>query len=301
MSFLNPVNEPVLRFSSTDASAPQINYATRVAGDVKAVLKACLVTGYGAKASAGWTAVNETATVIEFVSPSVAMSDYRLGIDDTSATNTTWYYQYQDARVNPAENSLAKTFSWITANHASNGWELLVTARGMYFTEAVYHTATGKRFGRTIFFGQIKSALLNDAGQNIGFWTAGYQSVSFFPHNIFEAIDKTRKTYKLGSLAYLQFTSANILAFGNTVGARNTSAAALIDALYLHKDNNFAGQQPGILLNDVNDIPNSYGVYVTVFESRPVLYVCLGVATSDVVQIAGASRCILIYLDYWEY
>lgn len=66
MSFLNPVSEPVKRFKSTDAGAPQINYNARVSGDVKTVLKACLVTGYGAKASAGWSIVNEVDHVAEF-------------------------------------------------------------------------------------------------------------------------------------------------------------------------------------------------------------------------------------------
>ena len=144
MSFLNPVSEPVLRFSSTDASAPQINYNARTAGDIKAVLKACLVTGYGAKASAGWSIVNEINHVAEFVSPSAAMSDYRLGVDDSTTIKTTWYYQYQDARTNPNYNEPTKSFSYVDKTHASNGWQMLVTERGIVFIELVQNSVVNK-------------------------------------------------------------------------------------------------------------------------------------------------------------
>ena len=44
---------PVTVYRSTDAGAPLL---TNSNGSLIAVLKACLVDGYGSKASAGWTA-----------------------------------------------------------------------------------------------------------------------------------------------------------------------------------------------------------------------------------------------------
>ena len=58
MSLSNPVKYPVKHYSHLDAGAPQIADAD---GAIKTILKACLVTGYGTKASAGWTALFDDA------------------------------------------------------------------------------------------------------------------------------------------------------------------------------------------------------------------------------------------------
>lgn len=56
MSLRNPVKYPVKYYSWQDAQAPQLSDAD---GVIKTILKACLVTGYGSKAGAGWTALFE--------------------------------------------------------------------------------------------------------------------------------------------------------------------------------------------------------------------------------------------------
>ena len=53
MSLKNPVKYPVKYYSWRDANAPQLTDAD---GVIKTILKACLVTGYGSKQGAGWTA-----------------------------------------------------------------------------------------------------------------------------------------------------------------------------------------------------------------------------------------------------
>lgn len=126
MSFLNPVNEPVLRFSSTDTDAPQIDYNSRTSSDIKTVLKACLVTGYGTTASAGWSITNETTNDAEFVSPSAAMSSYRIGVTGGSY-RTDWYYMHNNVKKTPASGAVLQEVSSIDKTHPSNGWELLVT------------------------------------------------------------------------------------------------------------------------------------------------------------------------------
>lgn len=300
MSFLNPVNEPVLRFSSTDAGAPQINYNARVAGDVKTVLKACLVTGYGTKSSAGWSMVNEVNHVAEFVSPSVAMSDYRLGIDDTSTSSTTWYYQYQNTRINPTDNSLSKSFSYADKSSAANGWDLIVTEKGFYFVERIYHTTIQAIQGRVTWIGSVKLALSGNNGiHNMGFWSVGYQAPTAYSWQFFPTASK--RYYKIDNYTAIDFAATNIgimSAYPFTAGASIVDIAA---ELFLVKDGIFLAQHPGILLTALNDIDARYGIYETTIDSRPVLYVSLGVAVNALATVQSGTRGVMIQLDNWEY
>lgn len=304
MSFLNPVNEPVMRFSSTDAGAPQINYAQRVPGDVKTVIKACLDTGYGDKAGAGWITVNEVDHVAEFVSPSVAMSDYRLGIDDTSATATTWYYQYQDARVNPSKNSLNKKHNTINKTSAKNGWQLLVTEQGFYFIEILNSSLIDTLFARVTYFGRIKSALIEGVNNNIAFFSIGSNSHALVASDFFSSSNISDKHYQVGSYnTAIKFGAANLESFTRsyTLATDTTASAELISPLYLYNTGYFVGQQPAMLLKETNLDANRYGVYDTTIESRPVLSACLAWDINDIDLFKKSAKSILIYLDTWEY
>lgn len=298
MSFLNPVNEPVLRFKSTDAGAPQINYNARVAGDVKAVLKACLVTGYGDKASAGWTAENEVNNVIEFVSPSTAMSDYRLGIDDTSTSSTTWYYHYQDARTNPSYNTPTKSFSNVDKSHADNGWQLLVTERGIVFVELVQHSAVSKLSARITYYGMAKSTLNNSDGRNIVFFNIGHsaaisQNNSFFtgsPHAF------------VGGIAASKIASITASVLSELTYSAQADAAEVSGDIYLISDVSKAlvAKLPALLSKATNNQDNMYGVSEYELEGRSVISVCAGYATTSAAAYDRA-RSFVVFTDYWEY
>lgn len=56
MSLKQPVQYPVKHYSHLDAGAPQL---ADIDGNIKTILKACLVTGIGGKAAAGWTSLFE--------------------------------------------------------------------------------------------------------------------------------------------------------------------------------------------------------------------------------------------------
>lgn len=300
MSFLNPVNEPVLRFKSTDAGAPQINYNARVAGDVKAVLKACLVTGYGATASAGWSVVNEVDHVAEFVSPSAAMSDYRLGVDDTSASSAIWYYQYQDARVNPSQNSLKKNFSYINKTHAENGWEALVTDRALIFIEHIYNTGINKPLSRITYFGALKSAVDTASGKNIAFWSIGYgaaigwQFLAYKPATNFHAA--------VASYGDLEFAS-NVIGIavrqnGTEYGVSNVD---IIDGLLLTKNGLVIAKHPAVMFKSVNSVADLYSTENMTINSRSMLKLCAGFENGTVDTIKNYSVAVLISTDYWEF
>ena len=301
MSFLNPVNEPVLRFSSTDAGAPQINYDARVAGDVKAVLKACLVTGYGAKASAGWSIVNEVNHVAEFVSPIAAMGDYRLGVDDTSAASTTWYYQYQDVRSEPTDNKILKNMRKIDLISDQNGWQLLVTARGLFLIEIVKSVHTDGKVARLTYWGQVKSALQQTTLKNITFFSVGSDAPNVVPTQFFQNIPRNNAYVMLGDFTgNWLFTGANINTIEKSV-ARGNSLITVTSDLYLSQKSFIAAKYPGILINDVALDNEIVGVYDTVFESRPVIHVCNPYTEVSIATLYQYSVSVYLALDFWEY
>lgn len=296
MSFLNPVNLPVQRFKSTDAGAPQINYAARTAGDVKAVLKACLVTGYGSVASAGWSIANEVDHVCEFVSPDVAMSDYRLGIDDKAATKTDWYYQYQDVRTNPTGNSLAKAFSYHDKTHASNGWQLLVTGRGLLFIELIRSTVASGVSARVTYIGQVKTTG-NNTGSNICYISAGVNSETLYPVMSFNAVQHislSGKNTGFGFFGPIQTTLANSseFQFGDVI---------LDAALYIkNHDGGFAGRVPPLLLR-ASAMP-SFDIEDVVVDGYSYTQITLG--TSGTAALDTLVKRVIVALvptDTWGY
>lgn len=299
MSFLNPVNEPVLRFKSTDAGAPQIDYNTRIPGDIKAVLKACLVTGYGAKASAGWSVVNEVAHVAEFVSAAPSVSDYRFGIDDTAAGSTTWYYQYQNTRVNPAQNTVNAPNERVVKTSAKNGWQLIVTTRGFCFIEILESSAVYLPVVRVTWFGQIKSALITSDDKNIAFWSTGLGAPYMYPAQFFDNSSGSAY-YDLGGVASVKKFAATNLSCLSYVAATPSSVLELINPLYITASQEIIGEYPGLLIKSVNGSDDFYNVKDVTFNGRPVLYACAAGATTESVMRRYAAA-MMFYLDYWEY
>lgn len=302
MSFLNPVNEPVLRFKSTDANAPQINYNARVAGDVKAVLKACLITGYGTTASAGWSIVNEVSHVAEFVSPSAAISGYRLGIDDTSVSSTTWYYQYQDTRVNPNYNSPVKSIDYINRSSAANKWELLVTGLGLFFVEMMHNSVIGDIVSRITYWGAVKSALKSDTGQNIAFYNLGHQATMGQPYEFFT--ESSKAWYRLsGITSTLVAGGVNTYTISQQYGLHidTKSAIEIRSPTYLYQGISIVAELPALMMSSNNGSISDYGAYDTYIEGRPALSLCLTLAGSATSIYTSYSRTILLRLDYWEY
>ena len=301
MSFLNPVSEPVLRFSSTDAGAPQINYNARTAGDIKAVLKACLVTGYGAKASAGWSVVNEVDHVCEFVSPSAAMSDYRLGIDDTSTSSTTWYYQYQDVRTNPSYNAPVKSFSYVDKTHASNGWQMLVTERGIVFIELVQHSVVNKLSARITHWGAVKSAIASVTGRNICFFNLGHNAAIPQPYNFYSHSGYVHTQLESHTSALMSAATSNMLS--SSAYTLDTANVDLVSPIYLANNDKtlLIGELPPLLSKVVNSTTDVHGVSEFALDARSVLSVCAGYSASGALYANSYGRTFLIRTDYWEY
>ena len=305
MSFANPVNELVLSFKSTDTGAPQIDHNARKAGDIKAIFKSCLVTGYGATASAGWTATKDTLNILEVLSPSASMSEYKLGIDDRTAANTTWYYLYKNVRTTPANISIiSKAILNVDITNPSNGWQLLVTQRGIFFIEIFYATDISALVGRVTYWGAIKSALVNNSGVNIAFWCVGHESPAALPNYFFEVGNTAYRHFRLSNftLTDVVFAGTNINTMGiSSVFADPSILVEVASPLYLYRQNRFVGEHPALIMKDNNSVASRYGVYDTTFNDRPVKSICLTYSISGASYYPEYSKTILLYLDYWEY
>lgn len=301
MSFLNPVNEPVKRFSSTDADAPQIKYNARTAGDVKAVLKACLIDGYGTKASAGWSEVNEVGNVCEFIAPSVMMSEYRLKIDDTSTSSTVWSKFYQNTAGTLNGGSVAKSVSYITTTHADNGWTLLATDRGIVFIERFYQTAVSGFVGRVTYWGALKTTVADTGGKNLAFWCGGYHSAFSPPANMFADREVNYRTLEVNELTGLLFTGTNIPVVLDARAKQNTSQAAITNHFYIRDGSNIYAEQPAVLVRYAAADTTNQMVVESTFNDRPVMHVAVTDKVSATATAQDKTFVFLVYLDYWEY
>lgn len=299
MSFLNPVSEPVKRFKSTDAGAPQIKYNARVAGDVKAVLKACLVTGYGAVPSAGWTTVNDVGNAVEFVSPSATMSEYRLCVNDAGATSTNWYYRYQGTKVTPAKNNPVKNLDGIDPSHASNGWICLVTKQGFVLIELVYSLAGNDLMTRVTYFGALKKAIDSASTKNIGFWFVGVNGSGVFPTLFFG--DTSHAHYSIGAISSVTYDGANIKHMSNDQALSLSTTDILSPLILCDVNGSFIAKQPAILMRSSVKGAKWYGVSDVTIEDVSAISVFLGGEVSNDSQLKSYGRHLLIRQDYWEY
>lgn len=301
MSFLNPISEPVKRFKSTDAGAPQINYNAPTAGNIKTVLKACLVDGYGTVPSAGWTAVNEVDNVCEFVSPSADMSNYRFGIDDSVWNKIIWYYKHQDIRINPANNSPDRVLRFIDKTHVSNGWQLFVTDLGLLLVELAQLTDIGRLTARITYWGKAKSGLMNDDGNNIVFFNIGQDGAITYPRDFYSTPASIH--IRLGSHTATQVSAATSIALTKVDFKTGISAVDLVSDIYLATSTQDAiiGALPPVLSKVINNTSDVYGISDSVLDGRNVLSVCAGWAASDPSTAIPYSRTFLIPTDYWEY
>lgn len=302
MSFLNPVSEPVSLFKSTDIGAPQINYAARSVGDVKAILKACLVDGYGTIASAGWSIVNEVAHVAEFVSPSSAMSDYRIGIDDTSVSTTNWYYRYQDVKTNVSTANLARlNYSHNVAADANNGWQLMATDQGFIFVEIVRSVALGALNARVTLFSRLKS-MFSDTGQNISWLSVGHEAPTARPDQFFSQSESIGYHYRLNSMSSLTFTqiNKNLLTFNGLL--TSDVSVNIVAPLYLSSGNIIVAEQSGLLIQAQVNSADLGGVYTGLLGTRPALYATVARAYHESSIVKTTSHAIMVIpLDFWEY
>lgn len=160
----------VYRYS--DAGAPQ---NTNTPGDIPAILKACLVTGYGSKAGAGWSnPYNNGATVAVFLQGSGSNGRY-LRVDDSMPSATSPYAALLNAYESMSAHStgvapfptagMASSMQHIRSQAvgvgAARDWTLVATEKCFYFIGA--SGATANSYPQMFFFGDFPSNVPGDA------------------------------------------------------------------------------------------------------------------------------------------
>lgn len=179
-------------YYSTDSGAPV--YSGSV-GAFIAVLKACLVDGYGSKAAAGWTQ-EFSGTNLSVLRPAVG-NRHRLWIDDTNAqyARVRGYEGMTDVSTGtgpfPTDVQLSGGGYVVKSNAASSaarGWVLAADEKRVWFISAqasdtIVGSATN---GLGLFFGDIKSAKAGDAYHTL----------------LIAGTSSSATTSQLGSLAY---------------------------------------------------------------------------------------------------
>lgn len=128
MSLLTPAQHSVKYYSSADAGAPQISNADFA---IKNIIKACLVTGYGTKAGAGWTALFENTNKIVLRRPLGAGSPV-----DVKIINGFGLHQIvgQDNPTSIDDNSALSSVYFIAKDSLYGAeWHMIVSDFGFIF------------------------------------------------------------------------------------------------------------------------------------------------------------------------
>lgn len=290
MSFINPIKLPVMKFDSTDKDAPQLNYNARTSGDIKTILKACLVTGYGEKQGAGWSVVEESDFGIFLKSPHIQMADYVFIVNDSSTSNTIYQYSYQGAVANISTiNKSVKN-----ADKSQSGWCMLVTELGFILLERFYGG-----FGvacRLTYWGAMKSTLKENNGKNLCFYNIGWGGETsinslFSSNNIKGEIHSFANNIKMDTL----FRDMN----GYRDVRMNQVAINAINKVYAVADTKvLVAEMPAILLKTTGD-SNEICQYNEAGD-KIVCTVALDNSNSKS-YIYTFSLVLLIATDFWEF
>lgn len=127
MSLRNPVKYPVKYYSWQDDQAPQLSDAD---GVIKTILKACLVTGYGSKAGAGWTALFEDAYRIVLRRPLRTGNPPDIKIENGTISGSTKRHRIV-AQDNPKgladTKELSSAFTMMKDPNCGTEWYCFVT------------------------------------------------------------------------------------------------------------------------------------------------------------------------------
>ncbi|QRO12835.1 hypothetical protein I6J32_09460 [Moraxella osloensis] len=299
MSFLNPVSEPVLLFSSKDTDAPQI-INTRAIGDIKTVFKACLVTGYGEKTSAGWSMLGETNTGADFISPDADMVKYKISLTNDTESNYSVNHKINDtAKSNSTSTNIIKQPSY--TDKSKNAWYMLVTKKGFYFIESFFYTGTSKQAARLSYYGKVKSALKTDGDTNFLSMIIGFSTN--YTYGFFESTNKFK--INISNYSGATASASNSRMASSSLDLNRSLVAVDFSSCIYYRDNDsqvFLGQQPGLVLNAVNDDTRLFDFIQSTYNNRPVLVVPVGGNESGgAANFAIQSAQYLIYTDKWDY
>ena len=131
---------PAKLYLHSDSNAPQ---GAKAANNFSTILKACLVTGFGDKPSAGWTLLFEDTAKNKKVFRSPALTersfDVRVVDNGTTATVQVCFDMTSIDDIRNLKLQCATTFKYNPVNPTGR-WTLIATSRGFWFFNEINHT-----------------------------------------------------------------------------------------------------------------------------------------------------------------
>lgn len=132
MALLSPETVPVKMYKWDDFGAPELKKTA--ANGAAEIFKACLVVGYGAKPSAGWTMPFE-ATGVKVFRPQIgAETDFylRMASDNGQQVDARIYQNMTGANTGNLKLKCAQQFKYARGT-TSKKWILVASTRGVWF------------------------------------------------------------------------------------------------------------------------------------------------------------------------
>lgn len=164
MSVLTPERVPVKIYKWNDLGAPNLS---RAANSVSEIFKACLVTGYGTKDSAGWTMPYEDAAIgVKVFRPEVGVeSDFylRLSADTGKEVAAQVYLGMTDVNTGELKLQCRTPFKYAKGS-ISGKWLLVASTRGVWFLCEQNVASSVSKTGCHFFAGDLAK---NNIGQKV--------------------------------------------------------------------------------------------------------------------------------------
>lgn len=175
MSLRNPVRYPVKYYSWQDTDAPQLS---DIDGVIKTILTACLVTGYGSKQGAGWTATFEDAYRIVLRRPLRTGNPPDIKIENGTITGTTVRHRII-AQNNPTSlddmNELSAVNLLAHDNSCGQEWHCIVTDFAFLLCYQMGESSGNKK--SAMYIGGAKNLQEVD-GEQFWAWSSPYITVA---------------------------------------------------------------------------------------------------------------------------
>ena len=203
MALLSPETVPVRVYKWDDIGAPVFNKSTNALINI---FKACLVTGYGTKPGAGWTAPYEASGIKVFRPQVSADTDFYLRCSANTTTQMTAQVYLNMTGVSAGNLKLqcAQPFKYARGT-TTNRWLLVASPRGLwFFCEQAYNLEGVGVSGSYFFAGDtmrddvgLKSVFMQHTG---GVYTDGDYSNIFGLRLGSTATRKDADVYVYGAL-----------------------------------------------------------------------------------------------------
>jgi len=173
-------------YTSSDDSAPQLS---GTAGSLIAVLDACLVTGYGAKAAIGWTKPFTGTNIAAFRQPVGTSNGMYLRVDDSttgspSSAQVRAYETMSAVSVGTGEFPLvgqAANVYWVRSADATatvRPWVLVGNERGFYLWTTVTTDTSAYTNSRLYYFAEISPLNPSDVWGTVLYGDSAAQSTN---------------------------------------------------------------------------------------------------------------------------